>query len=76
MYSLGIDIGSTTIKMALVDARGQVLACDYRRHNANPMAVAREIMTSMEAKEVRSIGRTTAPESIKVAVGMTGSVGM
>ena len=76
MYSLGIDIGSTTIKMALVDARGQVLACDYRRHNANPMAVAREIMTSMEAKEVQSIGRTTAPESIKVAVGMTGSVGM
>ena len=76
MYSLGIDIGSTTIKMALVDACGQVLACDYRRHNANPMAVAREIMTSMEAKEVRSIGRTTAPESIKVAVGMTGSVGM
>ena len=76
MYSLGIDIGSTTIKMALVDARGQVLACDYRRHNANPMAVAREILTSMEAKEVQSIGRTTAPESIKVAVGMTGSVGM
>lgn len=75
-YSLGIDIGSTTIKMALVDARGQVLACDYRRHNANPMAVAREILTSMEAKEVRSIGPTTAPESIKVAVGMTGSVGM
>ncbi len=76
MYSLGIDIGSTTIKMALVDARGQVLACDYRRHNANPMAVAREMLTSMEAKEVQSHDRTTAPESIKVAVGMTGSVGM
>ena len=76
MYSLGIDIGSTTIKMALVDARGLVLACDYRRHNANPMAVAREILTSMEAKEVQSPDRTTAPESIKVAVGMTGSVGM
>lgn len=76
MYSLGIDIGSTTIKMALVDARGQVLACDYRRHNANPMAVAREILTSMEAKEVQSPDRTTASESIKVAVGMTGSVGM
>lgn len=75
-YALGIDIGSTTIKMALVDAHGQVLACDYRRHNANPMAVAREIQTSMEAKEVRSLCRTTAAESIKVAVGMTGSVGM
>ena len=75
-YALGIDIGSTTIKMALVDAHGQVLACDYRRHNANPMAVAREMLTSMGAKEVQSPDRTTAPESIKVAVGMTGSVGM
>ncbi len=75
-YALGIDTGSTTIKMALVDARGQVLACDYRRHNANPMAVAREMLTSMEAKVVQSPDRTTAPESIKVAVGMTGSVGM
>lgn len=75
-YSLGIDIGSTTIKMALVDARGQVLACDYRRHNANPMAVAREMLTSMGAKEVQSPDRTTASESIKVTVGMTGSVGM
>lgn len=75
-YALGIDIGSTTIKMALVDACGQVLACDYRRHNANPMAVAREMLTSMEAKEVQSPCRTTAAESIKVAVGMTGSVGM
>ncbi|MGN1247583.1 MAG: BadF/BadG/BcrA/BcrD ATPase family protein, partial [Paludibacteraceae bacterium] len=95
-YSLGIDIGSTTIKMALVDARGQVLACDYRRHNANPMAVAREMLTSMEAAQRPSKSplkgdflaggdacvpgqvesRTTAPESIKVAVGMTGSVGM
>ena len=75
-YALGIDIGSTTIKMALVDARGQVLACDYRRHNANPIAVAREMLTSMEAKEVQSPCRTTAAESIKVAVGMTGSVGM
>ncbi|MGM9810730.1 MAG: acyl-CoA dehydratase activase [Paludibacteraceae bacterium] len=101
-YSLGIDIGSTTIKMALMDARGQVLACDYRRHNANPMAVAREMLTSMKAAQAAissddmvrpgdrtslkaptgrgvpgQVGsRTTAPESIKVAVGMTGSVGM
>ncbi len=49
MYRLGIDIGSTTIKMALVEVESQktkdrpsdskpvVLATDYRRHNAEPM---------------------------------------
>ncbi|MGN0235086.1 MAG: ROK family protein [Paludibacteraceae bacterium] len=70
MYSLGIDIGSTTIKMALVDARGQVLACDYRRHNANPMAVAREMLASLKASA------KTAEQTESVAVGVTGSVGM
>ena len=46
MYRLGIDIGSTTIKMALVEVQGddvqstkevRILATDYRRHNAEPM---------------------------------------
>ena len=50
MYRLGIDIGSTTIKMALIEVlsdkvprdQGQgakdvrVVATDYRRHNTEP----------------------------------------
>ncbi len=34
-YRLGIDIGSTTVKVALVDGHGQVLFSDYERHYAN-----------------------------------------
>ena len=56
MYKLGIDIGSTTIKMALIkvesqkskdrplDSKPVVLATDYRRHNAEPMKVGQEMM--------------------------------
>lgn len=54
MYKLGIDIGSTTIKMALIKVGSQeskvespkavVLATDYRRHNAEPMKVGKEMI--------------------------------
>lgn len=53
MYRLGIDIGSTTIKMALGEVQGddvqstkevRILATDYRRHNAEPMKVGQEMI--------------------------------
>ena len=34
-YSLGIDIGSTTVKFALLDPKGNLVFSDYRRHHAD-----------------------------------------
>jgi len=34
-YTLGIDIGSTTVKIAILDSEHTVLFSDYRRHFAN-----------------------------------------
>ena len=34
-YSLGIDIGSTTVKIAVLDADKNVLFSDYERHFSN-----------------------------------------
>ena len=34
-YSLGIDIGSTTVKVALLDENKNRKYSDYRRHYAN-----------------------------------------
>ena len=34
-YTLGIDIGSTTVKVALLDAEHNILFSDYERHYAN-----------------------------------------
>ncbi|MBQ3599872.1 MAG: activator of (R)-2-hydroxyglutaryl-CoA dehydratase, partial [Lachnospiraceae bacterium] len=33
--TLGIDIGSTTVKVAVLDENHNILFCDYKRHYAN-----------------------------------------
>lgn len=80
MYRLGIDIGSTTIKMALIkvesqkskdrpsDSKPVVLATDYRRHNAEPMKVGQEI--------IEGILKAVSDQHSAINVGITGSVGM
>ena len=42
-FRIGLDIGSTTVKIALVDTRAHALVySDYQRHNAKqPLVVAR-----------------------------------
>ena len=35
LYKLGIDIGSTTVKIAILDENDQLLFSDYERHFAN-----------------------------------------
>ena len=67
MYYLGIDIGSTTIKMALIDEQQRVLQHDYQRHNASPKIVGNRMLTSITQ---------SLPEDALVRVGITGSVGM
>lgn len=34
-YSLGIDIGSTTVKIAILDKEKNIIFSDYERHYAN-----------------------------------------
>ena len=35
LYKLGVDIGSTTVKVALLDENDSIIYSDYRRHYAN-----------------------------------------
>ena len=35
MNTLGIDIGSTTVKIALLNKDGEIIFSDYQRHYAN-----------------------------------------
>ena len=35
LYTLGIDIGSTTVKIAILNEQNEVLFSDYERHFAN-----------------------------------------
>lgn len=63
---LGIDVGSTTVKIVAVDESGNVVFSDYRRHNAKAKAVMVETLTALR----QQIGDR------QVGVRITGSVGM
>ncbi|MBR4520468.1 MAG: hypothetical protein IKO63_03555, partial [Paludibacteraceae bacterium] len=95
MYKLGIDIGSTTIKMALIkvesqeskvegqesgdrpsDSKPEVIATDYRRHNAEPMKVGKEMIESILSTLREQSERSFDFERSGLTIGITGSVGM
>lgn len=63
---LGIDIGSTTVKIVVLDQDGKVLFADYQRHFANIQKTVQSIL--LEAK-------TQFPE-IEFSPSITGSGGM
>ena len=44
MYKFGIDIGSTTVKVALLDEKDNLLFCDYKRHYANIQETLAELI--------------------------------
>lgn len=85
MYRLGIDIGSTTIKMALVEVQDddvqstkevRILATDYRRHNAEPMKVGQEMIEGILSTLREQSERSFDFERSGLTIGITGSVGM
>ncbi len=65
-YNLGIDIGSTTMKVALLDDAHRLLFRDYRRHNADVLNTARRIMHALDER----MGEC------ELHMVVTGSVGM
>ncbi|MCE5174979.1 MAG: acyl-CoA dehydratase activase-related protein [Bacteroidales bacterium] len=66
IINIGLDAGSTTVKVAALDSEGKLLFKDYRRHHANISCVLAEIFTFIQEK----IGDT------KVRLTLTGSAGM
>jgi activator of 2-hydroxyglutaryl-CoA dehydratase len=64
--ALGIDIGSTTAKVALIDHKGQVLFKAYTRHNTEVLPTLKDIL--IEAKKSLSHKSFT--------LSITGSAGM
>ena len=49
IYKLGIDIGSTTVKIAILDDKNTILFSDYKRHFANIQETLADLLT--EAKK-------------------------
>ena len=66
MHLLGIDIGSTTVKVAFLDEDHHILFSDYKRHFANIKETLQELLAGAKKK----LG------SISVSPTVTGSGGM
>lgn len=66
LYRMGIDIGSTTVKVAILDPEDKLIFSDYQRHFAN----IKETLLDLVKKAFSETGE------IKVAPVITGSGGL
>jgi len=66
IINIGLDAGSTTVKVAALDAGGKLLFKDYRRHHANISGVLAEIFAFIQEKT----------GDAEVRLTLTGSAGM
>ena len=65
-YRLGIDIGSTTVKVALIDNDLKVLFSDYQRHYAN----IQETLASLLHDAIKVCGNAEVYAMIQVQAGL------
>ncbi len=66
-YTLGIDIGSTTVKIAILDHRQQILFSDYQRHFAN----IRETLAGLLSEAYEKLGNLDVHPMITGSGGLT-----
>ncbi len=66
-YSLGVDIGSTTVKIAILDEDRQLLFSDYERHFAN----IQETLAALLAKAYHALGELVLHPVITGSGGLT-----
>lgn len=66
-YTLGIDIGSTTVKIAILDENHQILFSDYKRHFAN----IQETLSYLLKDAYTKLGNITLHPMITGSGGLT-----
>ena len=66
-YTLGIDIGSTTVKIAILSEDGDVLFSDYERHYAN----IQETLSDLLGRAIYKLGAIYASPVITGSGGLT-----
>lgn len=66
MFKIGIDVGSTTAKIVVIDRNNEICFSNYKRHNAQIMTVLQEFVAEL----YNQIGNQ------QVSFKVTGSIGM
>ena len=67
LYTLGIDIGSTTVKIAILDENNEVVFSDYERHFAN----IQETLSDLLGRAIHKLGPVHASPVITGSGGLT-----
>ena len=67
IYTLGIDIGSTTVKIAILDENNDVAFSDYERHYAN----IQETLSDLLGRAIYKLGPIHASPVITGSGGLT-----
>ena len=67
LHKLGIDIGSTTVKIAILDSQDNILFSDYERHFAN----IQETLADLLEKAEKQLGEMTLCPVITGSGGLT-----
>ena len=68
MISVGIDIGSTTIKAIVLDDNNNIIYSSYERHYSRISEKLQEVLNSLEEGVLKGVR--------EVALAFTGSAGM
>ena len=66
-FTLGIDIGSTTVKIAILDSNQSLLFSDYERHYAN----IQETLSMLLKKAYQQLGEMVLSPVITGSGGLT-----
>ena len=48
MNTLGIDVGSTTVKLVVLDGKQEIIYSRYERHNSDVFEKVKELLTDMK----------------------------
>lgn len=67
MYRIGLDVGSTTAKIVVLDDRSEVIYSSYRRHQANVPAAMQAFLQELSG---------TLSDADEFTLALTGSVGL
>jgi predicted CoA-substrate-specific enzyme activase len=82
---IGLDAGSVSVKLAVLDASGNILETRYVRHKGNPLPVAHELLKNV-TRELRATNKSelrkgvlqyapTINSELDLSLSITGSAG-
>ena len=73
-YIMGIDVGSTTVKLVVLDPAGQLIYSDYRRHSSQTQQTLADLLE--EAQRATGIRRVLAQVTGSGAINLSQALGI